>query len=112
MVNRTDLSGIAQKLRAAVLEGDGALACRVAEQISNQALNAFNEANTDVATSLLARSLLIKGMLDVAATWMQDQSDAPLPECFAAMRSLVDDPPPNLTGECYVDPSILKGDDR
>lgn len=100
------LSATAQKLREAMLRGDVAIAAPLAEKISDVALAAFNAANTDVCTSMLSRAFLIRAQLEVAAHWLADLTKTPLPECFAAVRDLVDNPPAEVEGVCYIDPSI------
>lgn len=97
-----ELSAAAASLRERILaDADHNQAGLVANVILDQAFDAFNAANTTVGTSFLARALVLRGLMHVAGLWLNDVTEVPTPECFAAMRSLVDDPPPGFEGTCW-----------
>lgn len=98
----TELSEAAASLRERILgDADHTRAGIVANLVLDQTLDAFNHANTSIATSFLARALVLRGLLHVAGLWLNDVTTVPTPECFAAMRSIADDPPPGFEGMCW-----------
>lgn len=80
----------------------------VAQVVTNQALKAFNDAGTSVGTSLLARALVARAMLQVAAAWWADVSRLPEAETYAALLDLIVNPPPEIETTIARDPSIVE----
>ena len=81
-----------------------------AKETSNElmliASRAFNDAHTNVATSLLARSLFCHAMLQIAGQWWADVTKHPMPDTFAAITDLTLNLDPAFEPRPYVDPSL------
>ena len=75
---------------------DEAIAIKVANRLVDQALDGFNDANTSVGTSLLARAMMARAMIGVGATWWADLTNQPEPVAWAALHSLVTDLPVSI----------------
>lgn len=87
------LSPKAQGLRDAVeAVANAVAAAELANKIQDMCFAALNEANVDMATSLYARALVARSNVLTAAHWWADVSRAPLPETYAAIMHLVDQP--------------------
>lgn len=64
----------------------------------NDALNWLADDGTlNVASQCVCRALAAKAIIDVCAQWLSDVG-YPLPECFAALKSIMDNPPPEIDG--------------
>ena len=92
---RTQLLAAADLSRAADL----------ASELHDELNEALNNAGVNVATSLLGRALLARAIIGTAAAWWAD-SGVPEPLTFSALKSIVDDLPPELTPICFIDPEI------
>ena len=93
-------------LRAHLLaSGDLMRATALAGELHDRLNEELNDAGVTVATSLLARALLARAVIGTAAAWWADLN-VPEPLTYAAIRSIVDDLPPELTPVCFIDPEI------
>lgn len=98
-----ELSRAAEALRDRILhDADGGRATIVANELIEAALAGFNSANTSIATSLFARALVARAMIQVAAKWLTDVTKQPLPETHAAILALVDALPPFMEEDCVL----------
>jgi len=87
----------AREFRERILaNADGAQAAELAEEVTNAVNQMMLRGDPSPATSLLARAIAARGLLEVAADWSAEGSKLPLPVTFAALKSLVDDPPLEL----------------
>lgn len=95
----------ADLLRAEILErGDLDAALVIASEEVNTLNARLNRRRLNPPTSLLARAFTARAILMVASEWLAmdlTNPNAPLPEAARAMRSLVDDPPPDVEGFTY-----------
>lgn len=86
-----------QHLRETLLEhADWHRAKEVSNDLMIMACKAFNSADTDVATSILARALLSHAMMQIAGAWWTDVTKLPLPDTYQAAMSIVVDLPPGF----------------
>lgn len=85
---------------------DLATAADLAASLHDRFNELLNDAGITMATSLVARALFARAVIGTAAAWWADIG-VPEPRTFAAIKSIVDDLPPELTPVCFVDPSIL-----
>lgn len=97
------LSAIALVHRHRLLAAaDEERAIEVVNDILPGVLDAFNDANTSVATSLLARMLFARAVIGVAHAWLNDLApNSTAPETYRALLSIVTDPPVNVNEVCY-----------
>jgi hypothetical protein len=96
------LSPMGQGMRDALLErADLTRAIEVTNQLIDTVLDGFNDANTSVATSMVARALMARAMISVGAAWWSDLTKAPLPMTTAVLRSLMIDPPVEFEEHCF-----------
>lgn len=69
-------------------------ALEISNELVNHVNDRLNALGVPPATSLLARALISRAVLEVAGLWWADMVRAPAPVTIAALRSIVDDPPP------------------
>lgn len=67
----------------------------------------LNNAGINVATSLLARALIARGTMEVAATWWSDFGRVTHEDAAAALNDIVANPPKGLRPIVFLDPSSL-----
>lgn len=98
---------VAQAREILLANADRHAALQAANNLADAVNEALNEAGLSAATSLLARVLIARAVLDVAATWWTDlMPTLPLPVTSAALRGIIDNPPLWLESVNFVDPEI------
>lgn len=89
---------------------DLAIAARLAQDEANRLNDYLNglmlRRALDTGTSLLVRAMITRAIISTAAAWWAEdihEGEIPEAETFAALRSFIDDPPPELFGEVVLD---------
>lgn len=107
MIDENRTSPAALALRQRIEEGaDEAGAVEIANAVVISALDHFNTYSEryNMTTSLLARTMMVRAMLDTASAWLAEITGDPRPLCAEALRSLTFDQPVWLATKEWREP--------
>lgn len=97
----------AKRLRLRILaHANVRIAAQLADEIGDLVNQRLNAADIDVATSVLARAAIARGVTEVAGAWLADVTHELPADGPIAVADLREDLPPGLRPVVFLDPKL------
>lgn len=94
-----------------VEQADIDAAAMIAGEVSDMVNRAVNAADIFLATSLVARALIARAIIEVSAEWLADltlhSSKVSTADARGALLSFFDELPAGLRSHSYIDPDLV-----